>query len=283
MIKNLVGAVPDDNLGIAQRVIRRMREEDGFIEEVRALLGETVPARTFGKLERRLSKVFGKRITVDPMPEVFTPEFLQRMAPYNLKPVFLPGEDIDENCQLKQYTKPEQWFYQQVAAEKVKKYENLSPTTLRHDWYLADFTVGVGYTDGSQMLPSDPWAPLIARLRREQKIGRYNNTPDGSRFSITPDGWEGIVIPTMSQELQLPRGCYLRLERCIEHNFIGNFYDRQNRGQYNMWQWFADYFEVSRRLCGGDRGDGGLADVDCSWSYDRGDGIMARPLVSFVN
>lgn len=284
MIKNLVGAVPDDNLGIAQEVIRRMREEEGFTERLTQFVyGEEISLRPFGKLERRLSRVFGKRISVDPQPEVFTPEFLARMARYNLKPVFQPGEDISAGRSLRRYTKPEQWFYDQVMAGKVKQYENLAPTALRRGWYLADFTGGVDYTNGTQVLSNDPWAPLITRLRQEQKIGRHNNTPDGSRFSITPEEWEKVVVPAMNDELQLPAGCYLRLKRCIEHNFIGNLYDRQNRGQYNMWQWFSDVFEDSIRLYGGYRGSGGLARVLYAWSVVRFDNVTARPLVNFVN
>lgn len=294
MTKNLVGVVPDDNLGIAQEVIRRLREEERFAERLKLFLagkyqlarGVEITSRPFAKLEKRLSKVFSKPIMVDPYPPQFTPELLVKVAKYNLRPVFLPGEDITQDRPLKKWIKPEAWFYRMVRKGRVENYENLSPTTLRRGWYLADFTVGANFTNGIQVMINDPWALLIGRLREEGKIGKYDETPAGSRFSISPrDEWE-ILLTYMASvgevgELNFSRD-QIHLERFIEFNAIGNLYD-PNRGQFNMWEWFADRFRDSCRLIGGHRDSGGLASVGYYSDGDRFVFIAGRPLVSFVS
>ena len=44
-----------------------------------------------------LSKKFGQRIEVDPLPPEFTEENLSRWEGFNLKPIFLPDEEIGED------------------------------------------------------------------------------------------------------------------------------------------------------------------------------------------
>lgn len=277
----------EENLGIAEEVIRRLREEDGFPERCKLFLagkyqpmeGVEVTPQPFSKLEKRLSKHFGHSITVDPYPKEFTPEFLANAAKFNMKPVFLPGEDITQDRQLRRWIKPEKWFYDQIRAGKIQSYGSLLPTVLCRGWYLADFSVGVDCTDGTQVFPNDPWAPLITELREKKLVGGYKETPAGSRFAITWDEWNNCVLSQMAAKLGVPRA-NIRLERAIEFNAIGNLYDR-NRGHFNMWEWFTDVFEDSYRLYGGRRGSGGLAHVSCSWSGSRDDDIAGRPLVSF--
>src|SRR3989338_10101860 len=66
------------------------------------------------KTARKLSTVFKKRIIIDPLPPEFTDENLAHWASFNFRPVFLPREDIGANRQLKNWTKPEGWFYKRV-------------------------------------------------------------------------------------------------------------------------------------------------------------------------
>ncbi len=286
MTNNLVGAVPDDNLGIAQEVIRRMREEEGFPERLKLLLagklqsmeGVEIKSHPFSKLEKMLSRRFGKKITVDSYPKEFTSEFLANAARYNLKPVFLPSEEISQNRLLKRWIKPETWFYQEISEGKIKPYDGLSPIALRRGWYLADFTTGVDYTDGTQVIPDDPWASLITQLRQEGKIGNNDNTPLGSRFAITHVEWETTLLTYMASKIGVPR-VQVRLERAIEFNAIGNLYDH-DRGKFIMWEWFSDYFDDSHRLMGGRRFHGGLAGVSYYWPAPRHNIIVGRPLVS---
>ena len=223
-----------------------------------------------------LSKKFGQRIEVDPLPPEFTEENLAGWEKFNLKPIFLPDEEIGENRKLKGWVKPERWFYEKIGEGKIRS----DSAQLHRGWYLADFTVGVDYTDGTQVFPNDPLAPIIYKLREEKKAGKYDNTPLGSRFSITHDEWREVVCPAIAQELGF-RPNQIRLERAIEFNAIGNLYDA-NRGKFNMWEWFDNIFEDFYRLGGGHRRHGGLAVVSCFLSSSRLGRIAGRPLVSFV-
>ena len=223
-----------------------------------------------------LQKFFGQGIEIDPLPEKFTEENLARWGEFNLKPVFLPDEEVAENRKLKDYTKPEKFFYDKIREGKIAA----DGATLKRGWCLADLTIGVDYTDGTQVFQNDPLASLITKLREEERVGRYDNTPAGSRFAITNDEWRNTVCPAFAKELGF-KPEQIRLERAIEFNAIGNLYD-PNRGKFNMWEWFEDAFEDSRRLHGGDRRHGGLADVDYDTSDFRYGIIAGRPLVSFV-
>ena len=126
---------------------------------------------------------------------------------------------------------------------------------------------------------NDPLAPIIADLRSKKLVGRHNNTSDSSRFSITPDEWQDVVLAHVVSKLGVTRA-QMRLERAIDSNAIGNFYD-PNRGKFNSWEWFENLFAGSDRLCGGYRGFGGLAGVSDGW-HDNRQRIAARPLVSFI-
>lgn len=232
------------------------------------------------KTARMLSNRFSKRIVVDPLPPEFTDKNLALWATFNFRPVFLPREDIGLNRPLKNWTKLEQWFYDRVGDGKIKPIHlDLPPTLLRGCWHLADFTISADYTDGSQVFVNDPLAPIIADLRIKKLVGRHN-TPDGSRFSITPDEWQDVVLAHVASKLGVTRA-QTRLERAIDHNAIGNLYDA-NRGKFNAWEWFEDPSDDSFRLFGGDRDGGGLAGVCHGWRGYRGGPFAARPLVSFI-
>ena len=292
MSTNLVG-LPSDKLGLVLDFVGKLRSQPGFEEKAKLFLGGqcSFPVKVkdakrevekfAAKMARMLSKHFGKRIIVDPLPSEFTDKNLALWAAFNMKPVFLTGEDISESRVLGGWTKPERWFYQRVTDGSIKRiHSDLSPTQLRRGWYLADFTISADYTDGSQVFVNDPLAPIIADLRQKKLVGRHSNTPNGSRFSITPDEWQDVVLAHVASKLGVTRA-QMRLERAIEFNAIGNLYDA-NRGKFNAWEWFEDHFGDSGRLCGGDRDRGGLADVHDDWRDGRDSGIAARPLVSFV-
>lgn len=227
-------------------------------------------------LAAMLSLRLGKEVVVDSMPPEFTDENLARWACFNLRPVFLSELQLTQDLELPGWTKPDGWFYDQISKGKVSE----EAIHVRGGWYLADCTVGADYTDGTQVYRDDPLAPVIAELREQGKVGRYDNTPAGSRFSITWEEWQGQVLAVLAGELGLDRP-KLRLERAVEFNAIGNLYD-PNRGKFNCWEWFEDQFRGFYRLFGGSRESGGLAIVDyVDWLSDRNGSIAARPLVSF--
>lgn len=199
---------------------------------------------------------------------------MAHLARNNMHLVFLPGVEITESLKLKNWVKPPAHFYQWIRDGKIAN----DSATLRHGWYAADFTLGVDYTNGTQMMPNCPWRSLITKLRAEGKVGKYDETPDGSRFSIVPkDEWETVLTYMTASVLNYPRA-QVQLERYTEFNAIGNLYD-PNRGKFNMWEWFADQFEDSSRLYGGNRDNGGLANVNNNWADNRNRNIVARPLV----
>ncbi len=294
MSNNLVGDVLSEELGawidifqkrrsgvITADHIKRFAKLDPSPFAVAAKDAKREIEKFAAKTARKLSTIFKKRIIVDPLPPEFTDENLAQWATFNFRPVFLPREDIGATRLLKSWTKPEKWFYDRVSDGKIKPiYTDLPPTMLRGCWHLADFTIGADYADGSQVFVNDPLATIFADLRSKKLIGRHSNTPDGSRFSITPNEWQDCVLAHVASKLGVTRA-QMRLERAIEFNAIGNLYD-PNRGKFNAWEWFEDRFEDSSRLCGGGRVCGGLADVDDYWHGRRSSGIAARPLVSFI-
>ncbi len=229
------------------------------------------------KTAQLLSRRFGKKIVVDPLPEWFTEENLRKAKKFNLMPIFLPDEEIGEDQPLRNWIKPRNWFYDQIENGKIAN----DSAQLKRGWYLADFTIGADYNHDKQVFRSDPLSPIIARLRQEGRVGKNDKTPMGSRFTIAPeDEWPLLIAILVDEELKISSYKERRLERAIEFNAIGNLYDK-NRGQFNIWEWFADAFGDSRRLHGGPRDCGGLASIDCHWADFRGDSVAGRPLVSF--
>lgn len=295
MSNNLIGTEPGKGLALLADITMKYRS--GVISaEMLDLLakGQLIPApgvklvasrdpldTLVSKVERKLSSKLGRHVVPYQLPQTVTVENLAKWAVFNMQPIFLPELDLTETCRL-----PKRWvrlgatFYDWLRAGKIEEvFPGVAPTMVRPGWYLADVSVGVDYTDGTQVFLNDPWAPLIEKLRGQSGdlVGKRDETPMGSRFSITHDEWIQVVLSFMAKELEFPRG-NLRLERASEFNAIGNLYD-PNRGAYNMWVWLADSFGDSFRLFGGHRGSGGLAAIGCDWRGIRYWGIAARPLV----
>ena len=294
MSNNLVGDVSGELLDTWADILVKMRAGRITLDHLKKF-GQMDPTpfavtaksakreieRFAAKTARRLSGVFKKRILVDPVPLEFTDENLAHWATFNMRPVFLPGEEIGKDRPLKGWVKkPRDWFYDNVANGDIKPIHDLKPTQLRRGWYLADFTVGADYTNGNQVFVDDPLAKIITDLREKKVVGKHENTSMGSRFSITWDEWQDVVLAHIASKLNVTRA-QTRLERAIEFNAIGNLYDA-NLGKFNSYEWFQDHFEDSYRLCGGFRVYGGLADIYYDWPDGRGYSVAGRPLVSFV-
>lgn len=291
---DMVGRTPGEVLGVQRDMLERLSGNDGdlWLERYKRLHngenpfveltgeGDAWKSELVAYAKRKLKK-FSRAWAeqVMPIPDSWSPEFLANASQFGYKPVFVPEIDINETFQHRKYIKLEDWYYANIRNGNIKT-EN--PTRLRKGWYLADSSQGVDYTDGSQVLPSDPWGPMLTKLRVELKIvGRNDKTPDGSRFAITHDEWIQVVLAHWAGTLMTTRA-QTNLPTAIEWNFIGNVYF-PHYGAFNMWQWFADHFEDSHRLVGGDRDGGGLAGVFCHWSGGRGGSVCARPLVSFYS
>lgn len=251
--QNLVGHNVQSSVDFAEQ-IRRHREE---------ILG------------KKLGRVVG-RISVPALPSEFGQENLENWMKYNLHPIYLPDLVITEDFSAGHWVKLNPWFYSKIREGGIKQ----DSLNLEAGWYLADFSVGVDYANGTQVFPDDPLTSIISRLRQERKIGNHEKTPSGSRFAITNDEWREIVCPAIAKEIGV-KPEQVRLERVVEFNAIGNLYD-VNRGKFAIWEWFTDHFRDSDRLYGGDRKHGGLADVYHYPSNHRVDFLAGRPLVSFA-
>lgn len=245
-----------------------------FAEQPREMLSpnQRLINACYRKLRRRLDWIG----SVDPLPKAATAENLAKWEKFNLRLVFLPDGGITESIKLRNYVKPEKWFYDQIRAGTI----DADSAKLKRGWYVADFTVGADYTNGTQSYPNDSLGPLISKLRHAGVIGKYDKTPWESRFAITNDEWRDKLLPSLTDELSAT-GVTFRLEGAIEFNAIGNIYD-SNRAKFNCWEWFDDVFRGGDRLYGGGRGSGGLADVDGYAADGRGGGIAGRPLGCFV-
>lgn len=285
MRREVVGSMSEWS-GALKDLFRQIDDGSISLQEIRAFLEHRDPFVVMGdslgqlvsRVKKLLSKRFDKEIEVDPLPSEFTEENLLAWEKYNLKPIFLPDEEISRNRKLKNWVRPPEEFYQWIKEKKIAA----DSAVLRRGWYLADFSVGVDYTDGTQVLPNDPLASIIAQLR-DRKIGKYKETPPGSRFAIVPkDEWSIVIAALVDDELKITGTGYKekRLERYVEFLAIGNLYD-ENRGEFKTWEWFADNFGDSDQLYGGHRDFGGLAYVHYYWSGRRHDHISGRPLVSF--
>ena len=293
MSNNLIGTEPGRILALLADITLKARSGAISADYLDLLAkGQLVPApgvkmaescdpldMLVSKIERKLSRKLGRHVVPYQLPQIVTVENLEKWAAFNAQPIFLPELDLTEDARL-----PKRWvrlgatFYQWLREGKIgEAIPGVPPTRLRAGWYLADFSVGPDYTDGTQVFPSDPWTPLLERLRRENLVGKHDETPMGSRFAITHDEWTQVVLVHMASKLGFP-AANVRLERASEFNAIGNLYD-PNRGAHNMWVWLADPFGDSNRLIGGHRGNGGLASIDYSWRDDRSRSIAARPLV----
>lgn len=291
MSKQMVGGASSEQRlkGALKEFFRQLDDESLRVEHVIAVNEHRNPfapeeewaLRLRTKMERILSKKLDIRVSIDSLPPEFTLENLERWATMNFRPVFFPGLKIGSDLKTKKgWVQPEAWFYQQIVEKKIAA----DADTLKRGWYLADFSKGVDYTDGTQVFPNDPLTEIISHHRAEKKIGKYDNTPLGSRFSITSREWEEVVCPAVREALlgvESSRIC--RPESCVEHNFIGNVFDSENRGRFNIWQWFGDKFgqEGSAHLLGGYRVHGGLAHVFCDGAGPRAGTTAARPLVEF--
>lgn len=290
--ENLVG-LPSDKLGLIADFVAKLRHQSGFEEQARLFLrGEdpfeapvkapkTELEKFVAKTARMLSKRFGKRIIVDPLPSEFTEENIARWAKFNMRPVFLPWESITEERPLKNWIKLSAWFYEHVNNGDIKPiWQFMSPIMLHCGWYLADFTVSADYAKGAQVFVDDPWSPTIKELREKKLVRKYSHTFLGSRFAIAPNEWQNIVLAHIAFKLGVPR-VQMRLERAIEFNAIGNLYD-SNRGKFNAWEWFQDESKIVSYLYGGGRDMGGLAHASYGWRGPNDDMIAGRPLVSFA-
>lgn len=212
-----------------------------------------------------------------------------------LEPHFLPPVEMPQDATFPGWkVKPEQWFYDQVAAGKVMRLQSdgsvavdkkalwLGDPDTGGTLVLVDTRCKPSYQDGKQMWEKDNLLePIIENLRGGKKIAGYDDSPASSRFGVSAEETEQQVCPALAERLGFS-SAPVRSERMVEFNFVSQAYPDMPRaadGQTNTWVWFAEAFEgPAYRLFGGSSDCGGLAHVSYHSSVDHWYGRSVRPL-----
>ena len=227
------------------------------------------------KSQSKLSSKLRQKVIVPQPPTTFTEDLIIKLVASGMDVIYLPSLDIVEGFLPRNWVEPGRWFYVQIGDGKLEGFAN----RIKGGWYAIDTTPFVDCTDGTQMIPNDPLAPFLTKLRQERKIFQEEEIPYGSRFGISWDEWSEVIAPAFAEKFGL-KTKKVRLERAIEFNAFGNIYDA-NRGKFNSWQWFQDVFDLTNRLFGGYHRHGGLARVDFCSGGKVDARIAGRLLVSF--
>jgi len=199
-----------------------------------------------------------------------------------LEPHFLPQASMMSGENYSGWKiKPEDWFYKKQLEGKLfldsnGSLEKVLTVELKGITVLIDTRLKPSYKDGKQMWEGDSlFGLLIADLRKDGKISRYEHGPQSSRFGVSAAEWQEQVRPALATKLGLDSR-RLRLECAIEANVISQLYPhmaRKDDGQTNTWVWYEEYFEGrGYRLYGGYSAYGVLAlvsarDAGDHWSY----------------
>lgn len=205
-----------------------------------------------------------------------------------LEPHFLPKISMMSGDDYPGWkVKPEEWFYKKQVKGKLFLdsggcLEKVLTVELKGITILIDTRLKPAYQDGKQMWEGDNlFGLLIANLRKEQKIAKYEYGPQSSRFGVSANEWQEYVRPALASKLGLEPQ-QLRLEYAVEANVIPQLYPhmpRKDDGKTNTWVWYEEYFEGrGDRLIGGISDDGGLADVGWDDAGNHWSNGSFRPL-----
>lgn len=207
-------------------------------ENLKDCIVKTKERVLISKYKEVLSKAFQKKVIVENFPPEFTYDNLKKWEGYNLKPVYFSEEKINKSRRLANWVRPHQLFYEKIEIEAMPA----DALKLKKGWYLIDVTSGMNATIQSiwdYALPNDRLVgEVIAGLRRENKIPKSKGIFPNSRFGLTLDEWQKIVLPALAKKLGLNPE-QIHLERYIEFNAIGNLYDSR-RGEFKMMELFSD-------------------------------------------
>ena len=209
--------------------------------------------------------------------EGYGEEKVREWAKLKLEPHFLPGVVLTrENEPSGWRVKPNDWYWQQLAAGKLKRLVGDNQLEVVKQAWLEDIVVLIDtrlnprYQGGRQMFANDKGflGEIISQLRENGTISRYENGPQSSRFGVSANEWQEHVRPRVAEKLKL-EPAQVRLETAIEANVIPQLFSRMSRvkdGTTDTWVWYEEYFGgLSCRVDGGNSYYGGLANV--YWSY----------------
>ncbi len=201
-------------------------------------------------------------------------------------PLVIMPKDTDIPCWK---IRPEKWYYSQVAKDKIlrvrpnSQFETIGEVKLEGIVVLVDTRLKPKYNNGKQMFFQDTvCGTIIANLREQGKIAKYEYGDQTSRFGVSAEEWQEHIRPALAKEFGVETD-QVRLETVIEANVIPQLYSympRHKDGETNTWVWYEEYFGgVSSRLSGGSSGYGGLSNVNYSSVGNRWSDRAVRPLV----
>ncbi|MDP3993521.1 MAG: hypothetical protein U1C57_02325 [Candidatus Doudnabacteria bacterium] len=251
-----------------------------------AMFGEKY---SFWELQDMLLKLWAfflrrnpKDVTLDDPPSFFTPKNLERARRYNILPVFFPKLSIHWEQRLGPKQKP--WiklgdeFYLMVEENPGQRYEWMS---LQQGWNLVDLTPVSSF--GTE---DDPLWPLIASIRKEHEIGRYSDTPAGSRYDISAEEWRQKVCPLVERTiLRMQPAGLCRLEPATVYNVMCNAFDA-DRQRFRIGEWLNETVPLTKHtrlnLVVGDILDKeSFRSVSLQESRDAFSSVAARPIICF--
>ncbi len=156
------------------------------------------------------------------------------------------------------------------------------PPALGGFWVVVDGSEKPAWRGGIQMYENDPFAQILAQLRRDEKIkvlDPYGVFPKDSRFEISYTELSEHVNPAIAELLGV-KSEQVRIPTQDEFILIGNL-AHQEWGRTDTWEWLKDQLGEDRHLVGGDSKAGGLTAVHHYWSNGHNRCIGFRPLIVF--
>ncbi|MEK9155810.1 MAG: hypothetical protein AAB360_00710 [Patescibacteria group bacterium] len=237
---------------------------------------------------------FGQTQNLALMRQVLEATGQERVKAWNalgLEVHFLPKLVLTAKTSLKGWKKkPEFWFWEQIGAGNIKRRNasgelaSMTEVGLEGIVALVDTRCKPSYDGGRQMFANDAnfLGKLIARLRADGKLVKYEYGPQESRFGVSPVEWDNHLRSVVAELLGLPAQ-RMRLETIIEANIVPQAYPamcpRANDGQTDTWVWYEEFFgDASNRLVGGDSNYGGLVRVSYNFADGRWRRAAVRPL-----
>lgn len=225
-----------------------------------------------GFFGRRLAKTFDFGFFRQTL-EHYGEEQILEWRGLGLEPCFLPNVVFTPDSHFPGWKiKLEKRYWDALSAGKLKRrnaageLEIVKEANLGGIVAVADVRCEPPYEDGRQMYKDDEqfMGEIIAQLREDGLIERYQRGPQASRFGASADEWQNQIRPKVAERLKL-KPDQVMLEPALVANAISQLYQHMPRakdGTTNTWVWYEEFFGgLAFRLYGGFSVFGGLSSV----------------------
>src|SRR3989339_265496 len=267
-IKNIQGEKSLEDLSIDE-----LRKVLALYEDIKNIAtAETVPSTpefAQAKLELQkseteaVSKYFGKKIEVLPVPTQITVEQFEFWKQNQFELHYCPGTEIKEDSKFPGMKKGlDEDIYKRIKDGSITP----DSATLPKGWILIDARPKPNYDNGDQMYENDILEEVMEKLRIAGQIEDFKHK--GSRFNCSWDELDKEIVKKAVAEVLKVRPEQLEMPSAALFNYIGNK-THSEWGKTDTWEWFQDKFKSGYRLDGGDSDDGGLSDAGYASSGDR--------------